>query len=933
MRPWLDWRTIATPHFRFHFRPEYEQWTRDVAQRVESVDSSLTAFVGFASPKPIDVVVDDPYAVSNGYAIPFLDHAATVWWTTPPEPRTELGNFRTFSELLAVHELAHLSHLTRPSRNPLTRTLDASLLNLGPLSRRSPRWVFEGYATLVEGRLTGTGRPNGVQRPAILRQWAIEGRLPSYSQLNGSSDFNGGAFAYIGGSAFLEWLAQRDGDSSLVHVWRRLSARRVRTFEAAFTGVFGDPPPLLYGRHAAELTRDAMAARSALESAGLREGELIQRLSWETGDPAVSPNGERVAIVLRERGRPARVVVWKTSPAPADTLEAKRLRKALERDPLDVPDRRVYPAPKKAERTLLAVNGRSFQMPRWFSDNHRVLLARWTPRSDGAQSPALYVWDTDNGDVRRVTAAAGLLHGDPHPNGKEAVAMQCRGGHCDIAHVDLERGTITTLLEGSVRTTYHRPRYSPNGARFAASVAQDGRWRVVVADQRGQSLRPVDPDDGANRYEPQWINDDSIVVVSERGGIQNLEVIDLTGRSTRSLTRVTGAAIAPDVNRRDGSIWFLSLHSRGLDVRRFSKDAPRADTVVSITAERFGLAAARGPQPVRAFGTGPVSPARPYGLGPRRMRWVPGGFASGDGAGGFISLMNGDVIGRLNVIATGAYGEVGTMQGGALNARLRRTRVSIELDGFGFVQEPSRGRYPQLGSDSLDGRLTQGVLAFSGERRGDGWFSRARVGGAAGRLTPDLGEPDFRGLGFGEVSLLLQQSRGAQGLWERLRVHGTQGKTGEAYTRAIASLDIGTVGLLPLQLSATAGRITGTPPTFELFTVGGLTSPIGDSSVLSQRYDMPVFPTGIATGRALFAWRAVMPGPLGWLFYERASVNDELRKFSQWNSAIGLEERFAIGPLPSMLVPRAEVRVGAGYTLDEPFRKRVRAFLEMRIEP
>ena len=43
--------------------------------------------------------------------------------------------------------------------------------------------------------------------------------------------------------------------------------------------------------------------------------------------------------------------------------------------------------------------------------------------------------------------------------------------------------------------------YSPDGRRIAASVAENGRWRVVVADRNGRIMRRVDPEDGANRYD------------------------------------------------------------------------------------------------------------------------------------------------------------------------------------------------------------------------------------------------------------------------------------------------------------------------------------------------------------------------------------------------------------------------------------------------
>lgn len=937
MRPWLSWRTIRTPHYRFHFTPELEGWTRRVAERVESIDAALGTLVGYTPERPVDVVVDDPFAASNGYALPMIERPVTVWWATPPDPRNDIGNFSTWGEMLAVHELTHLAHLTRPSRNRFQRALWATLpAHIGPIARKAPRWAYEGYATLIEGRVTGTGRPNNAWRPAILRQWAIEGRLPAYGRLNAWDDFWGGEFAYLGGSAFLEWLTRQHGDSSLVHVWRRLTARIVRSFDASFAGVFGDAPAALYGYHVAELTRDAMAARAALERAGLVEGELVQRLSWGTGDPAVSPNGEYVAVTLRERERPARVVIWKSAAEPEDTTAARKRIEAQMKDPLDVPDRRFHPTPRTPVKTLPARTGRAFQHPRWFADNRRVLLTRWRPRADGTTSSDLYVWDTGSGDVRRVTRGNGVMHGDPAPDGTHAVAMQCHAGHCDIARVDLARGVMTTLLEGNAETSYFRPRYAPDGSRVAASVAEDGRWRVVVADADGRVMRHVDPEDGANRYDAEWLGPDSLVVVSERGGIANLEVIDLATGATRPMTRVTGAAVGPGVNRADGSVWFLSLHSRGYDVRRLARDAPTADSVVAIQSDRFGFAGVRVARDSMPLRPAPVDPSRPYGGGPRHQRWLPGVHASGDGAGASIALFSGDVVGRLNAIALGAFGQRGTWHGGTVQASWRYPRPSLEFGLRAFIHEPSLAASPQPAADSLDASAFEGVVAASADRRGDGWHVRARVGGATGRLNPTR-EPvsHARSLGFAEAGLQLHQARGARGIVERLRVHVTQGSTRDDYQRVLGSAELSTTGrdMLPVDLRVTYGRLLGAPHPFERFTIGGAAPPAGDSSTMSQRYYMPMFPTGTSAGSALLAWRAALPWSRWTLFYEGAGTSDKVLAFRAFHRAVGFDLHAGLPPVPVAFLPGIHGRVGAAYTLDEPFRRRIRGFLEMRFEP
>jgi hypothetical protein len=940
VRPWLDWRTLATPSYRFHYPRELEDWTRDAAARVESIDSAIVSRVGYAPTRPVHVVVDDPFGVANGYALPFIDRPVSVWWAVPPDPRSAIGDYVSWGEMLSAHELSHIAHLTRPSRNPWQRQLWSSLpANLGPITRKSPRWLYEGYATMIEGEITGTGRPNNVWRPALLRQWAIEGRLPTYGQLSAwSGDYNAGEFAYVGGSAFLEWLAKRQGDSSLVHVWRRMTARIVRGFDASFMGVYGDAPATLYGRHVAELTRDAMAAKAELERAGLVEGELVQHLSWDTGDPAVSPDGARVAITLRERDRPSRVVIWNAAAEPRDTAAERRRLAQQRRDPQDVQDRRFYPAAKKPLKTLPASNGRSYGQPRWFADNRRVLVTRWAPRPDRTLRPDLYVWDTENCNVDRVTHGAGVLNADPHPNAREAVAVRCRAGHCDIARVDLTRGTTTTLLEGNPRRSYYRPRYSPDGSRFVASVNDSGRWRIVIADRDGSNVRYVEPRDGANRYDAQWLpgtGDSLLVAVSERGGIPNLEVVNTLSASARALTRVTGAAVAPDVNPQDGSIWFLSLHSRGLDVRRAPSSMRGADTIVAITSERFGFAGLHAAVPA-ALGARAVGAARPYGAGPRHQRWLPGGYYSADGGGGFITIFSGDIIGRFNATAIGAYGEPGTWQGGSLRAVWRHPRPAIEFGAHAFIHEPSSGRFAQPAADSLDASVLQSIIAVSRERIGDGWRVRGRLGGGAGVLDPRFEtQSHFRGLGFAELELGFAQSSGSSGIAGRLRGHVTHGQTRATYQRLMSSLELETTGrdAFPLEVSATFGRVMGSPHPFELLAIGGAPSPVADSSLLSQRYSMPMFPTGIAVGRALLAWRVAFPTSTWTWFYEGASATSALYAFREWNRAVGVDIRYALPIVPAAFAPRIQGRGGAAYTLDAPFRKRVRVFLEMRMDP
>jgi Tol biopolymer transport system component len=678
-----------------------------------------------------------------------------------------------------------------------------------------------------------------------------------------------------------------------------------------------------------------MAARDTLARAGLVEGALLQRLAWETGDPAISPDGSKAAIVLRDRVTPARVVIWTTAEEPEDTAAIRRRIEALKRDPQDVPDRRFFPRPKKALKTLPAINGRSFQHPRWFPDNRRVLLTRWSPRPDGATSPDLWIWDTETDETRKVTHGTGVLLGDVAPDGRDAVAMQCHWGHCDVVRVDLARGAMRTLLEGNAEQSYFRPRYSPDGTRIAASFTENGRWRVVVADREGKLMRSVDPGDGANRFDAAWLGNDSLIVVSDAGGIANLEIIEVASGAATPLTRVTGAALAPERNPADGSLWFLSMHAGGLDVRRIARGAEPAGRVVPILAAQFGFAGMQAAVP-RPIPPDSIGRSRRYGLGPRVNRWLPGGSMSGDGVSGMLSAFSGDIVGRLNVVVTGSYGQTGTVQGGSLRAAWRRPRPALELGVHGFLHEPSLGRHAIAGVDSIDAAVLQGVIGAAAFRTGDGWSVSGRVGGSAGSMTPQRqAGTHFRGLGFGEVTTSFLQGRGGRSVVERFSIQSVQGHTRAAYQRAVGTVQVETSGaeIPDVQLRGTFGRLVGSPHPFERFTIGGAAMPVGDSTAMNQRYALPMLPTGVASGDVLMAWRIAIPSN-GWtLFYEGASAGDSLYGSRPWHRAAGIEIRADVPPISVVFTPRIRGRVGAAYMLDPPFRKRVRGFLAMQFEP
>ncbi|HJQ36906.1 MAG TPA: hypothetical protein VKB93_07195 [Thermoanaerobaculia bacterium] len=608
--PDADWRTIETKHFRVHYPREYEAWSMRAATRLESIREAVSKEVGFAPPQVVDVLIMNPIAQANGSAWPLLDTPRMIFFAEPPGPDEQLGAYGHWIDLLAVHEYAHTAHMLRPSRNPLER----ALLPLNPITLRAPRWVLEGYATVIEGRLTGAGRPTSTFRALLLRRWAESGRLPSYGELNSSQRFAGMSMAYLMGSAYLEWLEQR---GSLRDLWARLTARRRRSFDEAFIGVFGERPDRLYGRFLAEVTASAIAID---RQRTLHEGELFQETPRASGEPAASPDGARLAIVIRAKEQPDKLVIWSTG-APEEE------KKVDVRDPEDVPAIRTKPLPRKAVRSLTLRDGGDILTPRWTRDGKAIVFSHRARDAEGFLHLDLYRWDFES--VRRITYDGDVHDADPY--GDKAIAVRSRFGATQLVDVDLTTGAVTPRTEASIDVVYTHPRMSANG-RLAYVAHREGRWTLFVDE------KPVElPGDASS---PEWMGE-SIVATVSRAGFAELY------RDGELITITRGGAFDPAPST-DGRVFFMTLDPDGYILHVLSNPTPIPQPPPLDNA----LVPAIPPPPTQpaAFASEALTPSRKYGLGRQELSWFSGvniarGLSSFE-AGARL----GDVVGRLDTL-------------------------------------------------------------------------------------------------------------------------------------------------------------------------------------------------------------------------------------------------------------------------------------------
>jgi hypothetical protein len=833
--PSADWLTFETAHFRVHFPAPFEPWARHAASELETIHGRVTAYVGCVPPERIEIVVSDPMADANGSAAPFLDRPEIRLWTTPPESESSIGDYGDWMELVATHETAHIAHLTRPWSGALAFLARLSPAPFGPLTLRTPRWVMEGYATLVEGALTDSGRPRSAYRAMVLRQLGIEGKLPDYSDLDASDSWLGGSVAYLVGSAYLEWLAEKDGAAALPRLWTAMTSLAGGGFDAAFRSVFGDSPETLYDRFRAETTARAIEEEKRLKADGIVDGVAQERLRGGTTALAVSPDGARLLA--------------RRDPSPHETFLA------------------IWPVTAsasisgRARRTLPRSDGFSASDPRWMPDGRSILFARRAPDASGVLRWDLHRWDYEEGRVRTVTRGADVADADPGPGGAWAVAVRSRFGRTTLERVDLATGSVAeipvTLPVAEDWPAWSHPRVSPDGRRIAALVHARRRWRLVTLPASGGAALEV-PLDAPPVSAPAWSADGArLDVAIAVGGIWNVVAADPAGGSpTALLTRVTGGAFAPAPAPDGTALFFLDFGARGVSVRKLplgpalsAGGAPPEDAgpvlpPPPVEPKPLPSSAVTSATPYDAWSTQAVRPLLGFSFGPSGNTVQAGADTA-------------DVLGRLHLLAIGSAGDAVGPRGGSAAAAYRGFPVEVAAQLFSAIEKP--GNQDLAPRPAFDEERWGGYLSGAWSRPWSWGRLDLRAGLGGSRVEAFAAADVFaRVLGSAAAKLVYRRTRGRSGFGADADLAGSLGATaGDGWRQGSAGGTL--VGILPFlsaSASARTGDTAGSPSLFDVFAVGGAPSAILPPGLDGNRIYSPALPADVQAGERFEAYRA-----------------------------------------------------------------------------
>lgn len=520
--PSLNWYTLETENFSVHFacrgRPDAESETlaRRVAAIADEVRTTLGTTLGLTLSGRCDIVIADFHDYHNGWASPFPHNCITVIPTPPAGDRTADDNWlRT----LLIHEYSHLLQLT--ATRPPVRLFRPIFGRVVMPNALLPAWLIEGYAVWNETRFSQSGRLRSAEHATYLRAAARSNTLLPIDRCN-SYDlqrYPAGNAPYLYGSRFMASLVAHDSG-----IWER--------YNHSHSGLL----PFLEELHAKRVLRQRfaplwqnwqqqVASQSESVTRQLTTYPLtqLQRLTFEgfeNGSPLWSRNGAEVYFQSRSGHEyPAiKKVAW--NGAYVQTLYRGLVTGSMSLSPA----------------------------------GDRLAFAQYELVRNGSEQTDIYELDLNTYRVRRLTHGLRARDPDFAPDTNLLVFVSNHKGSNCLEVLDLTTGTTSRLTEADFGTSYHTPRFSPNGRWLAIGISQLGAHPdIQLIDMRTGWTLPV-TSDRANDLWPSWSRDGRyLFFVSDRSGTFNLYAYSLAEAELYQCTNlefgIFEAAVGPGTRR------------------------------------------------------------------------------------------------------------------------------------------------------------------------------------------------------------------------------------------------------------------------------------------------------------------------------------------------------------------------------------------------
>jgi len=602
--PSLRWRTIQTEHFRIHFYQGEELAARALAVRAERAHRILAPLLGHVPTRPTHIVLSDEVDTANGSAS-VLPYNLIHLFASGPESESVLNDFDDWFNLLITHEYSHILHIDNVSGLP---TLANVVLGLGlgkvyAPNQVQPRWFIEGLATYEESARTTAGRTRSRIFDMFLRAAVLEDEFQGLDKISsGALAFPHGSTAYLYGSYFLKFIADRYGDQALAQVSRRYGSVVVPFgINKAIAEAVGQNYEALWHEFYDGLRHRYEVQRAEIDARGRTPERVLTTHHENTRNPHAWPGPGNDIMYVRD-----------------DLYDRVALMK--------------MPAQGGVPRVLykMEVGGDAVPLP----DGRHVVTSEAEVCRTNYFYQELFVVDVETGRRRQLTRCARAMSPDVSPDGR-LIAFSAneeggRGSSLAIVRTDGEGGIRFLVRHRDGRARVYTPTWSPDGKTIAYSEWQEGGFRDIVLYELESGRTRALSHDRAMDITPRYSPDGRyLLFASDRTGVYDVYAYELATGKLWQVTNVLGGAFEPALANDGQTLLYQGFSSLGYDIHATAFDPATFKEALPYVTDRDELPLTEVEAPpenvvVKEEPYSPWSTVHPWRIA--AITTVPGGF-------------------------------------------------------------------------------------------------------------------------------------------------------------------------------------------------------------------------------------------------------------------------------------------------------------------
>jgi hypothetical protein len=539
--PSPEYLTIETETFRIHYPKKLESVAFHIATKIEPIKQRLERRIGWNHEGKTNIVVypksDDPGIFTFVYP-----HRQVFYDVALPPMDKGLNDYADWHEWLLTHELTHISHLEARA-GPLAR-LFGSWMRPNSIM---PAWAKEGLAVFIETDLTTTGRGKGSYYSMLIRKAVHERTLesPSFFSKDTVASFDNKLWPwtvrpYAAGYFLIRELAEMNGGEL-----KSFSEESEMDFEVLWTRTLN------------RLKSEAAREISQITETKTTKLRYLTNTGYIYSGLTISPDGK---VLLGTRDRPE--------------VENSLIRFDLDGD---------------RWTSYEEVISRSTGYQSSFSKSSRFLAFDQISRENSFYLTSdLYIYDFKE---KNLVAGSLGLHArdvDVHPDGVHLIFVQNHDGKNRLLESDTAFENLTEIVSPLGFQRLSGPRYSPKGSKIIFTLHNEKTGGEDLMLIENQQLYKV-LSDGHQNTSPVWIDDVQVMFSSDRTGVANIFVADLSKKTLMQVSHVIGGLYYPAPHPDKKWIYVASYRSKGFDVARFRWNSKTWKAAGRLTLEQAEL--------------------------------------------------------------------------------------------------------------------------------------------------------------------------------------------------------------------------------------------------------------------------------------------------------------------------------------------------------